>query len=158
MYWIIMFSITIIGAVVQLILMGPSSLTIVQIAEVSLVWLLSGFYGVAFFLAGLQHLFNSDKIAKSIGWPIGSGFQLELGWAILGLGLASILAIWFHGPYFIGPGITGSIFCLGAAYGHAREIIKKKNFNPGNAGPVFDIDIISPILVIIMLMLYHPWK
>lgn len=158
MYWIIVFSITILGDVVQILFFGSTGFTTSHIAEVSLVWLLAGFYGVATLLAGFQHLFNSNKIANYIGWPTGSGFQLELGWSEVGLGLASIFAIWFRGTYFIAPSIAGSVLYLGAAFVHAQDIAKKGNLNPGNAGPVFYIDIIAPILVIIILVLYSPWK
>jgi hypothetical protein len=158
MFWIIVFTITVLGAALQLLLTGAAGLNTTHIAEVSLVWLLSGFYGYATFAAGLQHLLQSDKVAKYIGWPTGSGFQLELGWAEVGLGLASFLSIWLRGSYFLAPIIAGSFIYLGAAYVHAREILKKGNLNPGNAGPVFYIDIIAPILVIVMLILYAPWK
>jgi hypothetical protein len=158
MYWIIVFSVTILGAVVQILISGSTGFVTARIAEVSLIWLLAGFYGVATFLAGLQHLFNSDKMANYIGWSTGSGFQLELGWAEVGLGLAGFLAIWLRGSYFIGPSIAGSALFLGAAFVHARDIVKKGNLNPGNAGPVFYIDILAPILVMVMLILYSPWK
>ena len=158
MFWVIIFAITILGAAVQLLLPGTAGLSARRIAEVTLVWLLGGFYGYATFAAGLQHLTQSDKVAKYIGWPVGSGFQLELGWAEVGLGLASFLSIWLRGSYFLAPAIAGSFIYLGAAFVHAREIVKKGNFNPGNAGPVFYIDIIAPILVIVMLILYAPWR
>jgi Family of unknown function (DUF6790) len=158
MYWIIVFSVTILGAIVQILVSSSTGFTPAHIAEVSLIWLLAGFYGVATFLAGLQHLFNSDKIANYIGWLTGSGFQLELGWAEVGLGLASFLAIWFRGTYLISSSIAGSALFLGAAFVHARDMAKKGNLNPGNAGPVFYIDILAPILVIVMLILYSPWK
>jgi len=158
MFWIIAISLTVIGAIVQLIIAGPATLTVSHVAEIGLVWLLGGFYGLATFTAGLQHLFQSDKIANYIGWPTGSGFQLELGWAEVGIGIASFLAIWFQGTYFLASAIAGSFIYLGAAYVHAHDIAKTKNFNPGSAGPVFYIDIIAPILVTVMILLYFFWK
>ena len=38
---------------------------------------LSGFFG---------HIFTSDAVAESIGWPTGSPFQQEMGFANLALG------------------------------------------------------------------------
>lgn len=67
MYWIIVFSITILGDVVQILFFGSTGFTTSHIAEVRLVWLLAGFYSVATLLAGCQHLFNSNKIANYIG-------------------------------------------------------------------------------------------
>jgi hypothetical protein len=157
-YWIIVFSATVLGAVVHLFITGLGPQVVSHISEVSLIWLVAGFYGVATLMAGFQQLFNSDKIAISIGWPTDSGFQLELGWAEVGLGLASFLSIWFRGMYFVGPGIIGSFLYLGAALVHYRDLRSKGNVNPGNAGPVFYIDIVAPILVITMLVLYAPWS
>ncbi|MES0361085.1 MAG: DUF6790 family protein, partial [Anaerolineales bacterium] len=39
---------------------------------------IGGFFG---------HLFLSDQVAESIGWSIGSPFQLEMGFANLALGV-----------------------------------------------------------------------
>jgi hypothetical protein len=158
MFWIITLSLSILGATAQILLSHPAGLAISRIAEIVLVWLLGGFYGYATFAAGLQHLFQSDKIANYIGWATGSGFQLELGWMEVGLGIASFLSIWFRGVYFLAPAIAGSFIYLGAAFVHAQDISKKGNFNPGNAGPVFYIDIIAPILIIVFLFLYSPWS
>jgi TctA family transporter len=157
MYWIVVFVASVLGAVVQILIeQGP--LPVSHIAEISLVWLLAGFYGLATLIAGLQQLFNSDQIAKSIGWPTGSGFQHELGWAEVGLGVAGFLAIWFRGAYFLAPGIVGSFLYSGAAFVHYRDLRNKGNVNPGNAGPVFYIDIVAPVVVIAMLVLYAPWN
>ena len=157
MYWIIVFSATVVGAAIHLLVTGLGTPVIAHVSEVCLVWLVAGFYGIATLMAGFQHLFNSDRIAGSIGWPTGSGFQLELGWTQVGLGCAGFLSIWFRGAYFLGPGIVGSLLYLGAAFVHFRELKSKGNLNPGNAGPVFYIDIVAPILVITMLVLYAPW-
>lgn len=108
-------------------------------------------------MAGLQHLLNADKIAAYIGWAPGSGFQLELGWAEVGLGLAGMLAIWLRGTYLLGPAIAGSLLYLGAAAVHARDMRRHANLSPGSAGPVFYIDIIAPLIVFALLALYIPW-
>lgn len=158
MYWIVVFSTSVLGAVVHVMLMGPGLQPVSRIAEISLIWLLAGFYGLATLLAGLQHLFNSDQIAKSIGWATGSGFQHELGWVEVGLGVAGFLSIWFRGAYFLAPGIVGSFLYLGAAFVHYRDLRNTGNVNPGNAGPVFYVDIIAPVVVIAMLLLYAPWN
>ena len=68
MYWIVVFSASVLGAVVHVMLMGLGLQPVTRIAEIILIWLLAGFYGLATLVAGLQHGFNSDKIAKSIGW------------------------------------------------------------------------------------------
>lgn len=47
---------------------------------------IGGFFG---------HFFISDSVAKSIGWPTGNLFQLEVGFANLAIGILGIIA---NGP------------------------------------------------------------
>jgi Family of unknown function (DUF6790) len=99
-----------------------------------------------------------DRIADYIGWPRGSGFQLELGWAEAGVGVAGLLSLWFGIPYVIGPCAAGAILYLGAAIGHARDVAKRGNLRPGNAGPVFYINILAPAVTILAILMAHPWR
>lgn len=154
MFWIIAFSLTVFGALGQIALAGPDGWSAHAAAEIGLVWIVAGFYGIATMLAGLQHLTNPDRIARYIGWAAGSGFQLELGWAEVGLSIAGILAIWLRGAYLLAPAIATSTLYLGAALVHARDLARNGNLNPGNAGPVFYIDIVMPMFTIVALALY----
>lgn len=110
--------------------------------------------GLNFFISFFMHYFNGDNIARGIGWPTGSPFQKELAWAILGIGLAALSCIWFTGDYWLAPVIAATVFLWGAAYGHIKEIVKNKNFSPGNAGPVLWMDIILPIVSLTLLYYY----
>lgn len=93
MFWIIAFALTVGGAIGQIAFAGPAGWSAHTVAEIGLVWIVAGFYGIATLLAGLQHLTHPDRIARYIGWATGSGFQRELGWAEVGLAIAGILAI-----------------------------------------------------------------
>lgn len=156
MYWIVAFALTVAGTVAHL-LMSDGGLTAERAGYVGLLWLSAVFYGAATFLSGLQHLLVPDRIADSIGWPRGSGFQIELGWAEVGVGVAGLLGVWFGVPYVIGPCVAGAIFYLGAAIGHARDIARG-NRRSGTAGPVFYIDILAPAVTILAILMAHPWR
>ena len=39
------------------------------------------------------HLFLSDAVAESVGWPAGNPFQLEVGFANLAMGVLGIIAV-----------------------------------------------------------------
>ncbi len=156
MYFAVTLALVIIGAVAHVLLSGALHAGAPRVAEIALVWLVSGYYGVVLFNAGLQHLVHSDRIANYIGWPTGSGFQQELGWAEVGLGCAGFLGIWFRGLYLVGPAIVGSVLMLGAALVHARDMRRRGNFS-GNARVVFYIDIAVPLAVTVALILYGPW-
>ena len=156
MFWIIAFLITLLGSAAQLLL-GHQPLTLVHSADVSLRWIVIFFYGVITLVAGLQHILNPDRIAQYIGWPAGSGFQLELGWAEVGLGVAACLGFWLPTNSLLGIAVASSVLYLGAAFVHAQEIARKGNLNPGNAGPVFYVDMLIPILTVFALLIIQPW-
>jgi hypothetical protein len=156
MFWIVAFGLSVGGTVAHLLVSG-GGVTVERAGQVGLLWLGVVFYGAATLLSGLQHLLVPDRIADSIGWPRGSGFQIELGWAELGVGVAGLLSLWFGVPYVIGPCLAGAIFYLGAAIGHARGIAKG-NRRPGTAGPVFYIDILAPAVTIVAILMAHPWR
>src|SRR4026207_1048349 len=118
MFWIVAFSLTVAGAVAHL-LIGDSGVTVERAGRVGLLWLSVVFYGAATFLSGRQHVLVPDRMADSIGWPRGSGFQIELGWAEVGTGVAGLLGLWFGLPYVVGPCLARAIFYLAAACGAA---------------------------------------
>jgi len=48
-----------------------------------------------------------------------------------------------------------ALFLLGAAVGHVYQIVTEHNFAPGNAGIVFYMDIIIPLVGFVLLALQH---
>lgn len=101
-----------------------------------------------------MHYFRGDKIAKGIGWPIGSPFQKEVAFTGLAMGITGLMCIWFDNGFWIATIVFTTVFMWGAAYGHIVEMIKKKNFEPGNAGPVLYFDIFMPLALIILASIY----
>ena len=93
-------------------------------------------------------------VAEYIGWQAGSPFQVELGFANLGRALLGILSIQFRGTFWVAPVVTNSVFGLGAAFVHLREIFEHSNYSPGNAGPVLFLDIVVPVVAIALLVGY----
>ena len=47
-----------------------------------------------------------------------------------------------------------SIFLVGAAAGHVKQMIVAKNFAPGNAGAVFLADVLVPVFLIVLYLTY----
>lgn len=113
------------------------------------------------YAVGLMYLYNfvvhtifAKTSAAFIGWP-DSPFQYEVGYASLGFGVAALVA---HRSNFtarlvaiLGP----SLFLWGAAAGHIHEIIKTKNFSPGNAGVVLWTDILLPLIGFALLYFHY---
>jgi hypothetical protein len=123
-----------------------------RVAEILLIWLLVINIGFGGLYAFSGHLFAADEVAASIGWPAGNPFQTEVAVANLAIGTLGILSYWIRGNFWIAAVIATSIWLLGAAAIHVSEMVGAGNYNPGNAGVVFYMDVIGPALLIILLV------
>ena len=127
-----------------------------RLVEIFLMYFLVIFVGVTGLMGFVGHTFMSERIARSIGWPAGSPFQFEVAVADFAFGILGIMCIWFRGSFWTAAGIGSSIFFLGAAYGHAKQILVYKDMAPYNAGTVFYIgDILVPLIVISLVIAYN---
>ena len=93
-----------------------------RVVEVVLLHQLCVHWGFGAALIAIPHILTPDVIAESIGWAPGSPFQLELGFASLGTAILGILCIWLRGWFWLAPVISRSVFLLGAAGVHIRDI------------------------------------
>lgn len=117
-----------------------------------MIWILVINIGFGGLYAFSGHLFAADEVAASIGWPAGNPFQTEVAVANLAIGTLGILSYWIRGNFWIAAVIATSIWLLGAAAIHVSEMVDAGNYNPGNAGVVFYMDIIGPALLITLLV------
>ena len=126
-----------------------------RVAEILLLWLLvinTGFGGLYAFSG---HVFAANEVAESIGWPAGNPFQTEVGVANLAIAALGILSYWIRGNFWTAAVVATSIWLLGAAAIHVREMVTEGNYNPGNAGVIFYMDIIGPLLLITLLVCFR---
>jgi hypothetical protein len=84
---------------------------------------IGGFFG---------HLFISDLVAQSIGWPSGNPFQLEVGFANLAIGILGIIAMGRRDGFREATVIAVTVFGVGATIVHIIDIIETGNLAPGN--------------------------
>ncbi len=120
-------------------------------AERFLSWILLLPIGLTGVWAGIFHIFFAQRAASYIGWET-SPFQFEVGMADLAIGFTACVA--FHASRgFKAAAITAaSVFLLGDAAGHIREMVIAGNFQPGNAGVPFYTDVLCPVLAIALLI------
>ncbi|WP_435157996.1 DUF6790 family protein [Haladaptatus sp. DFWS20] len=104
--------------------------------------------------AFLGHYFRPDEIAAFIGWPSGNPFQREVAFANLAFGTLGLLCVWFRGGFWIATALGISVFMLGAAFVHVKEIRETGNRSPGNAGPILWTDILTSLVLLVLLTLY----
>ena len=152
----IIFSLAIIIAMLYLLMskITNKALTNKRIVEIFLMSFLVISVGIGSIWAFIGHAFLSAQVAASIGWAAGNPFQLEVAFANLGIGVLGILCYWIRGNFWIATVISSSIFLIGAAYIHIINMFQFANYAPGNAGPVLYMDIIGPVILIVLLILY----
>jgi hypothetical protein len=112
---------------------------------------LSGWFSIMSGLMG--HIIYADQVATSIGWPVNSGFQMELGFASIGIGLIGFLGFW-NKAYWLPFIIMKLIFGWGAGYTHILHMLQHNNFSPSNTGIVVYWDFIWPVFMILLYLLY----
>lgn len=115
------------------------------------------FYGLGFQMLGfaIGHIFFADAIAQQIGWEPGSPFQLEVGLAALAISVLGLVSPMFGFEFRLASALVSAVYLWGCAFGHIRDMIRRKNFAPGNAGYVFWWDILYPAFLLILLC-YDP--
>jgi len=110
--------------------------------------------GISGLYAFMGHAFFPNNVAAYIGWPPGSPFQFEVAVTNLSFGVLGILCFWFREGFWLATIVAFSVFDLGAAYGHIRDIIMNQNHAPGNAGAPLYADIIKPLGFIDLYIVY----
>jgi disulfide bond formation protein DsbB len=121
-------------------------------AERLLAWTLLLPIGITGLWAGISHVFFPAMAAAHIGWQT-SPFQFEVGMADLAIGVTACIAFWQDLSFKAAAVCAASVFLLGDAVGHVREMMVAGNFAPGNAGLPFYMDIICPALAIILVII-----
>lgn len=87
--------------------------------------------GWMFIVSGLMHTKYAEKTAALIGWKT-NGFQYELGFVSFGLGGAGIYASLHGVESWVTMAIPTSTFLVFAGVNHVIEMVRDRNFNPGN--------------------------
>jgi hypothetical protein len=119
--------------------------------ETVLVWWIVVTIGVAGVVGALFHLFDGPDIAREIGFTRGDGgFQTEVAFGDLGLGLAALLCIWIRDRYWLAVLIVATVSLWGDAYGHIHQEVVYDNHDPDNTGPVLYADILVPLVALLL--------
>ena len=96
----------------------------------SLRWMLF-FTGIIFLVSSFMHSVLARKTAASIGWTT-NGFQYEIAFASLGLGLAALYAGQNGKEAWIAVTLPTVTFLVLAGVNHVIEIFREKNYAPNN--------------------------
>lgn len=102
--------------------------------------------------AFVGHVMFPLRSAAAIGWQP-SPFQFEVGYANLGIGLASLYAAFTTFYARVAVAIAASCFLVGAGIGHVHDIVAYGNLTAGNAGPILVTDFLTPMAALTLLIL-----
>jgi hypothetical protein len=112
---------------------------------------LGGWFSISSGLFG--HILFADEVARGIGWPTNSGFQMELAFAAIGIGLLGGIGFWnksFWLPFIIAK----TPLMWGAGITHLIHLIRYDNTSPSNTGVVLYWDFVFPVILISLYLLY----
>jgi len=129
--WIVSFTLILAWALAILGISAPGQSGSSVFAVSALHWMFYLPAGWMFLASGVMHTFFAKSTAKNIGWKT-NGFQYELGFVSFGLGLAGIVAAYKGEATWLVLAIVISFFLILAGINHVVEIIKTKNYSPGN--------------------------
>lgn len=144
--------VTLISICIHLIVRKSHEPGRVEIAAIYTIGL-AGWFSIMSGLFG--HIIFADQVAAGIGWPLNSGFQMELGFVSIGMGIVGYLCFWkrsFWLPFII----IKTIFMWGAGFTHILDAVHRGNFAAGNVGIILYWDFILPI--ILWLFYYLVWR
>jgi len=125
--------------------------------ELFTVYLLAISVGASGLGGAFGHLFLSDLIAEGVGWPVGSPFQLEMGFANLALGILGIMAISRRDGFRTATIVAVTVVGVGATTVHLMDIAATGNLAPGNTVQNLG-NLLDPVLLIALAWLAnrHP--
>lgn len=120
--------------------------------ETLTIYLLAISVGASGLGGAFGHLFLSDLVAEGVGWPAGSPFQLEMGFANLVIGVLGILAISRRDGFRTATIMATTILGVGATAVHLWDIAATGNLAAGNTLQNFS-NLLDPILLIALAWL-----
>ena len=89
------------------------------------------FTGIIFLVSSFMHSVLAKKTAASIGWTT-NGFQYEIAFVSLGMGLACLYAGQHFKEAWIAVTIPTFTFLFLAGVNHVIEIVREKNYAQNN--------------------------
>ena len=140
-----------LGAAADIVIRGTA------VAEAVLTWILLVNVGLQGIIAGFMHWYGptAKTTAEKIGWAPGSPFQREVATADAAFGVLGILSFFIRDNFLVATVIGASLMLFMMGVGHVIDLKKNKNFSPYNAGSVIWFDLLVPVAMVALLVL---WK
>lgn len=131
--------------------------TALRIVRLFLLYQLVFSVGLTSLLSFIGLMFMTDFVAVYSGWPA-CPFEKQLANVNLGYAALGILCIWMKDEFWLATIIGISIWLIGDGIGHIADMVLHDNNTPGNVGVPLYTDIIVPVALIILYMIYQKLK
>ena len=114
-----------LGAIIALVQIRreKKTATVHRKLEIILRWQLVIGLGLSLVSGAIGHLFFSDQVARSIGWPAGSPFQKEVGMWDGAIGILGLLCLKFREDFWLATIIGSGLFLFSAGLGHVYQLV-----------------------------------
>ena len=152
-FFLSMYVLSVLGPIIHLLILKRKKCSSHRTIEVFLLYQLIFSVGVTSLLAFIGLTFLPEYVAEYSGWPI-CPFQQELGNVNLSFGILGILSIWLRGHFWTATVLGFSIWIFADGIHHIADIIYNHNYAPGSIGVSLITDLIVPIVLVILLILY----
>jgi uncharacterized protein DUF6790 len=145
--------IAVVGASVHLAFSPKRRSSGAAIVATYLLYLLFFYVGLMGVLTAYAHVFRPVETSASIGWST-SPYEYEVRMADLTVGILGVLCMKFRGNFWLATAIADTVWLLGDAVGHVRQMTLNNNHASNNSGIFLVAEFVVP-LVILSLALYH---
>lgn len=131
--------------------------TPLRITRLFLLYQLVFSLGLTSILAFIGLMFMSEYVAAFSGWPA-CPFEKELANVNLGYAVLGILCIWRGDEFWLATIIGSAIWLIADGIGHIGDLVLHGNASPGNIGVPLYTDIIVPLILIALYVVYQKLK
>lgn len=132
MWFILLWGIGLFSALVHFSIVG-FSLNFGQVCEI----LLLHQFVVTFVLVGIigviTNIAAAELSSQRLGWH-GGPYQIKYGFTQAHLGIIGLMAIWFHGNFWVGPMVAMYLYVVSGVWTHIQEILKKGKLDVNHFG------------------------
>src|SRR5580704_6947122 len=145
---------SVLGASIHLALSRERRSSGARIAETYLLYLFIFYVGLMGLLTAYAHVFRPEQTSASIGWST-SPYEYEVGMADLTVGVLGILCLWLRGNFWLATAIANSVWLLGDAVGHIRQVVLNSNHAANNSGIFLITEITMPFVILLLAIYVH---
>jgi hypothetical protein len=126
--------------------------TINRIGRIALLYLLVGYCGVPMVVVSAGSLANPEIAHHLAGSSAGGPFVGFTVWALLGMSILSLLALWYRGTFLVGPAVCWAVFFGGATGVHLGEFSARGALTHGGILAIFASHGLVSLLLIAALL------